>query len=69
MLRHAPDDLTAILSSLVPVFATSLLAEQLRRLAGDRGGLAGVMVGHEMRAGLEPSRVLALQGSGKLRPS
>ena len=29
VLRHAPDDLTAILASLVAVFATSLLTEEL----------------------------------------
>ncbi len=36
VLRRTPDDLTAILASLVAVFATSLVAEQLQRLAGDR---------------------------------
>jgi CPA1 family monovalent cation:H+ antiporter len=62
VLRHAPDDLTAILASLVAVFATSLLAEHLHGSAVIAVVVAGVLVGHEMRTHLEPSRVLALQG-------
>ncbi len=62
VLRHAPDDLTAILASLVAVFATSLLTEHLHGSAVIAVVVAGVMVGHEMRMRLEPSRVLALQG-------
>ena len=62
VLRHAPDDLTAILASLVAVFATSLLTEHLHGSAVIAVVVAGVLVGHEMRLRLEPSRVLALQG-------
>jgi len=62
VLRHAPDDLTAILASLVAVFATSLLTEHLHGSAVISVVVAGVIVGHEMRTHLEPSRVLALQG-------
>lgn len=62
VLRYAPDDLTAILASLVAVFATSLLTEHLHGSAVIAVVIAGVLVGHEMRARLEPSRVLALQG-------
>lgn len=62
VLRRAPDDLTALLSSIVTVFATSLVAEQLHGSAVIAVVIAGVMVGHEVRAGLEPSRVLALHG-------
>ena len=62
VLRHAPDDLTAILASLVAVFATALLTEHLHGSAVIAVVVAGVMVGHEMRSRLEPSRVLALQG-------
>jgi CPA1 family monovalent cation:H+ antiporter len=62
VLRHAPDDLTAILASLVAVFATSLLTEQLHGSAVIAVVVAGVLVGHEMRTHLEPSRVLSLQG-------
>ena len=62
VLRHAPDDLTAILASLVAVFATSMLTEQLHGSAVIAVVVAGVLVGHEMRRHLEPSRVLALQG-------
>ena len=62
VLRRAPDDLTALLSSIVTVFATSLVAEQLHGSAVIAVVIAGVMVGHEMRAGIEPSRVLALHG-------
>jgi CPA1 family monovalent cation:H+ antiporter len=59
--RRAPDDLTAILASLVAVFATSLLTEHLGGSAVIAVVVAGVLIGHEMRARLEPSRVLALQ--------
>jgi CPA1 family monovalent cation:H+ antiporter len=62
VLHYAPDDLTAILASLVAVFATSLLTEQLHGSAVIAVVVAGVLVGREMRARLEPSRVLALQG-------
>jgi len=62
VLRHAPDDLTALLASLVAVFATSLLTEHLHGSAVIAVVVAGVLVGHEMRTHLEPSRVLALQG-------
>jgi CPA1 family monovalent cation:H+ antiporter len=62
VLRYAPDDLTAILASLVAVFATSLLTEHLHGSAVIAVVVAGVLVGHEMRTHLEPSRVLALQG-------
>ena len=62
VLRFAPDDLTAILASLVAVFATSLLTEHLHGSAVIAVVVAGVMVGHEMRQHLEASRVLALQG-------
>jgi CPA1 family monovalent cation:H+ antiporter len=62
VLRQAPDELTAVLASLVAVFATSLVTEHLGGSAVIAVVLAGVLVGHEMRARLEPSRVLALQG-------
>jgi CPA1 family monovalent cation:H+ antiporter len=62
VLRRAPDDLTAILASLVAVFATSLLSEHFGGSAVIAVVIAGVLVGYEMRARLEPSRVLALQG-------
>ena len=62
VLRRAPDDLTAILASLVAVFATALLTEHFGGSPVIAVVLAGVLVGHEMRARLEPSRVLALQG-------
>ncbi len=62
VLRYAPDDLTAILASLVAVFATSLLTEHLHGSAVIAVVVAGVLVGHEMRERLEASRVLALQG-------
>lgn len=62
VLRQAPDDLTAILASLVAVFATSLVTEHMGGSPVIAVVLAGVLIGHEMRARLEPSRVLALQG-------
>ncbi len=62
VLGRAPDDLTAILASIVTVFATSLLTEHLGGSAVIAVVFAGVIIGHEMRARLEASRVLALQG-------
>jgi monovalent cation:H+ antiporter, CPA1 family len=62
VLRRAPDDLSAVLTSLVAVFATSLLSEQLGGSAVIAVVVAGVLIGREMRARLEPSRVLALLG-------
>jgi monovalent cation:H+ antiporter, CPA1 family len=62
MLRRAPDDLSAVLTSLVAVFATSLLAEEFGGSAVIAVVVAGVLIGREMRARLEPSRVLALLG-------
>jgi CPA1 family monovalent cation:H+ antiporter len=61
VLRRAPDDLTAILASVVTAFATSVVAEHLGGSAVIAVVVAGVLVGRAMRAGLEPSRVLALQ--------
>jgi CPA1 family monovalent cation:H+ antiporter len=61
-LRRAPDDLSAVLTSLVTVFATSLLAEEVGGSAVIAVVVAGVLIGREMRARLEPSRVLALLG-------
>jgi CPA1 family monovalent cation:H+ antiporter len=62
VLRRAPDDLTAVLASLVVVFGTSLITDHLGGSAVIAVVVAGVLIGSEMRARLEPSRVLALQG-------
>jgi monovalent cation:H+ antiporter, CPA1 family len=62
VLRRAPDDLSAVLTSLVAVFATSLLAEEVGGSAVIAVVVAGVLIGREMRARLEPSRVLGLLG-------
>jgi monovalent cation:H+ antiporter, CPA1 family len=62
VLRRAPDDLSAVLTSLVAVFSTSLLAEEVGGSAVIAVVVAGVLIGREMRARLEPSRVLALLG-------
>jgi len=61
-LRRSPDDLSAVLISLVAVFATSLLAEEVGGSAVIAVVVAGVLIGREMRAHLAPSRVLALIG-------
>lgn len=60
VIRNAPDDLTALLSSIVTVFGTSLVTEMLHGSAVIAVVVAGVLVGRQMRARLEPSRVLAL---------
>jgi CPA1 family monovalent cation:H+ antiporter len=62
ILRRAPDDLTAVLASLVAAFATSLVTEHFHGSPVIAVVVAGVLVGQEMRRHLEPSRVLALQG-------
>lgn len=62
VLRRTPDHLTAILASLVLVFATSLAAEALHASPVIAVVVAGVIVGQAARRLLEPSRVLALHG-------
>ncbi len=62
ILRRAPDDLTAVLASLVAAFATSLVTEHFHGSPVIAVVVAGVLVGKEMRQHLEPSRVLALEG-------
>jgi CPA1 family monovalent cation:H+ antiporter len=62
VLRRTPDHLTAILASLVLVFATSLAAEALHASPVIAVVAAGVFVGQAARRLLEPSRVLALHG-------
>ena len=62
VLRRAPDELTAVLASIVTVFATSLLTEHFGGSAVIAVVVAGVLIGYEMRERLEPTRVLALQG-------
>ncbi len=62
VLRRTPDHLTAILASVVLVFATSLLAERVHASPVIAVVVAGLWVGQAARSALEPSRVLALQG-------
>lgn len=62
VLRHTPDHLTAILSSIVLVFAASLTAEGLHASPVIAVVVAGLMVGQTARGALEPSRVLSLHG-------
>ncbi len=62
VLHRAPDQLTATLASLVVVFATALITEHLGGSAVIAVVIAGVLIGREMRTGLESSRALALQG-------
>jgi monovalent cation:H+ antiporter, CPA1 family len=61
-LRKTPDHLTAILTSGVLVFATSLLAERIHASPVIAVVVAGMVVGRSARRTLEPSHVLALQG-------
>ena len=62
ILGRAPDDLTAVLASVVAVFATSLLTEHYHGSPVIAVVVAGVLIGRAMRGQLEASRVLALQG-------
>ena len=49
ILRRAPDDLTAVLASLVAAFATSLVTEHFHGSPVIAVVVAGVLVGQEMR--------------------
>ncbi len=62
VLRKAPDHLTAILASLVLVFATSLLSERVHASPVIAVVVMGLAIGRAARTSLEPSRVLALEG-------
>jgi len=62
VLRATPDHLTAILSSIVLVFASSLAAEYVHASPVIAVVVAGLMVGQTARRELEPSRVLSLHG-------
>jgi CPA1 family monovalent cation:H+ antiporter len=63
VLRRTPDHLTAIFASAVLVLATSLLAERAHASPVMAVVVMGLVVGRAARRHLEPSRVLALQGS------
>jgi CPA1 family monovalent cation:H+ antiporter len=62
VLRHTPDHLTAILSSIVLVFSASLAAEYLHASPVIAVVVAGLLVGQTARRELEPSRVFSLHG-------
>lgn len=62
VLRRTPDHLTAILASVVLVFATSLAAERVHASPVIAVVVAGLVVGRAARGVLGSSRVLALQG-------
>jgi CPA1 family monovalent cation:H+ antiporter len=62
VLRHTPDNLTAILASLVLVFGTSLAAEKVHASPVIAVVVVGLFVSRTARTLLDPSRVLALHG-------
>ncbi len=62
LLRRTPDHLTAILTSIVLVLATAVLAEEVHVSPVIAVVVAGLSVGRAARRALEPSRVLALLG-------
>jgi CPA1 family monovalent cation:H+ antiporter len=62
VLERTPDHLTAILASLVLVFATSLAAERIHTSPVIAVVVVGLIVGRAARKNLGPSRVLALEG-------
>lgn len=62
VLRRTPDHLTAILASIVLVFAAALIAERVHASPVIAVVVAGLVIGRAARRALEPSRVLALQG-------
>ena len=62
VLGKTPDHLTAILASLVLVFATALLAEEVHASPVIAVVVLGLIIGRAARRSLGPSRVLALEG-------
>jgi len=62
VLRHTPDNVTAILASLVLVFGTSLAAERIHASAVIAIVVVGGFVSRATRAEFDPSRVLSLHG-------
>ncbi len=61
-LRATPDHLTAVLVTIVVVFAASLAAEEVHASPVIAVVVVGVVVGRAARRTLPPSRVLALHG-------
>ncbi|MCZ7683868.1 MAG: cation:proton antiporter [Sandaracinaceae bacterium] len=62
VLRATPDHLTAVLVTLVLVFATSLGAESVHASPMIAVVIVGLMVGRAARRSLSPSGVLAMHG-------
>jgi len=62
VLKKTPDNLTAILASLVTVFGTSLAAERVHASPVIAVVVVGLFVSRAARDALGPSRVLALHG-------
>ncbi len=62
VLRAVPDHLTAVLVTIVLVFATSLGAESVHASPVIAVVIVGLMVGRAARRSLQPSGVLALHG-------
>jgi monovalent cation:H+ antiporter, CPA1 family len=62
VLRKTPDNLTAILASIVLVFGTSLVAERVHASPVIAVVVVGIFVSRAARDVLGPSRVLALHG-------
>ena len=62
VLRKTPDNLTAILASIVLVFGTSLIAERVHASPVIAVVVVGIFVSRAARDVLGPSRVLALHG-------
>jgi CPA1 family monovalent cation:H+ antiporter len=61
-LRATPDHLTAVLVTIVVVFGTSLVSEELHASPVIAVVIVGLVLGRAARTSLPPSRVLALQG-------
>lgn len=62
VLRATPDHLTAVLVTVVVVFSTSLLAEEVHASPVIAVVFVGLALGRAARTSLPPSRVLALEG-------
>ncbi len=61
VLRSAPDHLTAVLSSVVLVFASSLMAERVHASPIIAVVVAGLLIGRTAKLRLDASRTLALR--------
>lgn len=62
VLNKTPDHLTAIFTTVVLVFATAVLSEEVHTSPIIAVVVVGLMIGHAARKSMPPSRVMAIEG-------